>query len=145
MSATGDEPCCAQSGATLLEMLVVVGVLALVAGLVFPNLRRPYETLSVEAVGGRIAADLRSARSQAVRTGAPSQLQVSADGREYSVGQNLVHLPQMVRLIAAPRSIAFGPDGQSAGGSLIVIGRSGARYKLDVEAPLGIVRLERGS
>lgn len=137
MSATGDRVRRGERGATLMEMLVVLGVLALVTGLAFPALRRPYARLSAQAAGYSVLADLRTARAEARRTGRPVGFAVSPDGALYRYGDRSKRLPAAVRL-AAGAPIVFLPDGSSSGGRLEV--RSGAsRAALQVDRASGLV------
>ena len=144
MSATGDGDAvgAADTGSTLLEMLVVMGLLALTVGLVFPNVRKPYEALSAEAGRAAVASDLQNARAQAIRTGRNVAFEVAEDGREYSAGDHSVILPQAVRLVGEPRSIEFGPDGDSLGGRLVLYQRQGRPFALRVVPTIGVVQVE---
>ncbi|MBV9509541.1 MAG: GspH/FimT family pseudopilin [Caulobacteraceae bacterium] len=143
MSAIGDRiDASAEAGFTLLETLVVVGVLALITALVFPDLRRAYAGLRLEASRSELAADLRLARARAIRSGAGVGFEASEDGREYSAGARDVRLPAALRLDAEPRSIAFGPDGESDGGRLVLTTDEGRSLALRVQAPTGVVLVE---
>ena len=130
-----------QAGQTLLEMLVVVALMALATGVVFPNLRRPYEALSAETAQAAVAADLRLARAQAVRGGRAVEVDVSPDGRDYAFAGRSVRLPAAARLSDAGAVIVFAADGSSPGYALAVIGRNGRRFPLAVQAGDGVVRL----
>jgi len=146
MSAAGDRRhrWGGDAGTTLLEMLVVMGLLALTVGLVFPNLRKPYEMLSAEVGRAAVAADLRSARAEAIRTGRNVAFEVAENGREYSAGGRSVLLPEAVRLVGEPRSILFGPDGDSAGGRLVLYQRQGRAFGLRVLPTVGVIQIESG-
>jgi general secretion pathway protein H len=130
----------ADAGATLLEMMVVVAILALIAGLVFPNLRRPYAALAAETSRAAVEADLRRARAEAIHSGREVAFEVAEDGREYSAGRRDVRLPDRVRLLAEPRSITFAPDGASAGGRLVLTRPGGRPLAVTVTSGLGLVQ-----
>jgi type II secretory pathway pseudopilin PulG len=144
MSATGEatRPSDADRGATLLEMLVVLGILLLTTGIIFPNLRRPYDTLSAETARSAVSADLRDARAQAIRTGRPVEFDIAGDGRTYGYDGASVLLPAAARLAAEPASIVFAPDGSSSGAQLAVIQRGGRRFGFALDAPTGVVGLD---
>lgn len=116
MSATGERPRAGEQGATLLEMMVVVGVLALTATVVFADLRRPYTTLSGEAARSSVAAALRDARSHAIREQRTVVFELGQDGRSYGWGARSVRLPASTRAEMAPAAMSFAPDGGSGGG-----------------------------
>jgi type II secretory pathway pseudopilin PulG len=131
-------------GATLLEMLVVMALMVMTAGLVFPNLRRPYRAILAEATRSSIVSDLRATRAEAVRDGADAAFEVSQDGRAYSFAGRSVRLPGSVRLQAQPRSILFGPDGGSDGARLMVVQDRGRSLPIAVFPGLGVVDMEAG-
>ncbi|WP_174300551.1 Tfp pilus assembly protein FimT/FimU [Caulobacter sp. S45] len=115
----------AERGATLLEMLVVMGILGLVAGLAFPALRRPYEALAADTARSAVLADLRTGRAEAIRTGAPVTFSVSPDGRLYGWKDRSRLLPASVRMqVESP--VTFAEDGSSNGGRLVLYARGRA-------------------
>ncbi len=57
---------CSQQGLTLLEMLVAMGLVAIVATSAAPSMAALMEQRRIEAVASELATDLQSARSQAV-------------------------------------------------------------------------------
>jgi type II secretory pathway pseudopilin PulG len=128
----------------LLEMLVVVALMAMTAGMVFPSLRSPYRAVLAEATRSSIASDLRATRAEAIRNGVDAAFEVSQDGRDYSFAGRSVRLPGRLRLEAQPRSILFGPDGGSGGAQLKVVQAHGRSLPIDVSAGLGVVELEGG-
>ncbi len=137
MSATG-RTASQDDGATLLEMLVVLAVAAMTAGLVFPNLHRPYRAVLADATRSSIMSDLRAVRVAAIRDGADAAFEVSQDGRAYSFAGRTVSLPRRVWLRAEPRSIVFAPDGGSDGARLQVVQDQGLGLPIAV-SPLGVV------
>jgi general secretion pathway protein H len=138
MSATGDgrDAAGAEAGFTLIEMLVVVGVMALVSGLIFPSFARTSQTLLLTRAEAGVAADLRAARAAALRSGRPVALTVAADGSDYTVGGQTRVLPGHMRL-AARGPIAFFPDGSSFGGR-IDLAEDGRGRVLLVDAVTGL-------
>lgn len=122
MSATGRPAVhgAAESGQTLLEMLVVVGILGLVAGLLFPAMMAPLRRAAFDRSRGGLVADLRRARAVAVRGGVPVALSLADDGRGYSWNGTPVVLPQPLRIDGDPRTIIFYGDGSATGGALVI-------------------------
>jgi Tfp pilus assembly protein FimT len=146
MSAAGEaRRAASEAGATLLEMLVVLGVLTLTAGLVYPNLKRPLATLAPEACRAALEADLRTARAEAIRQDRTTEIDFAADGRTYSVDGRSVRLSDSVRLAADVDRIRFDPDGSSSGGQLLIQSAKGPPLRLQVAAATGVVLAEGGA
>ena len=123
MSATGRRQ---EAGATLLEMLVVVAIMGLIAGLTFANVPRALDRMSLSRARAELAADLRTARADAARRGHAVSLDIADDGRGYGWDQSRVVLPPPLRIEGDSPSINFFADGSSSGGTLKVVGRRGA-------------------
>jgi general secretion pathway protein H len=115
MSATGDQT---EAGATLIEMLVVIGILGLVAGLVFPTWSSPLRRVQLYEARSALVAHLRDARADSVRSGDSVTLELSDDGRAYGWEQSRAVLPAGVGIDGEPRAITFFADGSSSGGVL---------------------------
>jgi general secretion pathway protein H len=122
MSATGSR---SEDGATLIEMLVVLGILALITGLVFPAWTGPLQRIALFHARDGLIANLRTARAESIRHGEPVALELADDGRGYGWGLSRVTLPRMVGIAGEPRSIGFFADGSSSGGVLKITGRDG--------------------
>jgi len=120
MSATGRAGISeGESGQTLLEMLVVIGILGLVAGLMFPAMVGSLRRAEFDRSRSALVGDLRRARAVAVRGGMPVSLSLSDDGRGYSWNGVAVVLPLRERIGGDP-SVVFYGDGSSSGGSLAI-------------------------
>jgi prepilin-type N-terminal cleavage/methylation domain-containing protein len=137
MSVTGDirrahNP--ASSGFTLIEMLVTLGIAALVAGLIFPALQRSLDYWSQRAALASVRAALAEARSLALRTASPVPFALDANGDGFSVARGeIVRLPGSARVSGSTSSITFYPDSSATGGRIAV--RSGTRQGLLVVSP----------
>lgn len=124
MSATGKS-----AGFTLIETLVVLGILGLISGLAFPRLQAMTRGAEYRASVMAAAALLRETRAAALRTAQPRRLAVAGDGALVA-GATTAAAPDTIRFIVEPDTgIVFQPDGTSSGGRLIVqgIGRA-ARF-----------------
>lgn len=73
-----------QHGFTLVELLVAVGVLALLVGVALPNLRAVLVRSTVSAHTNDLLAALRLARAEAVKRSQP--VQVLANGGSFTAG-----------------------------------------------------------
>lgn len=72
-------------GYSLVELLIVLGVLALMAGLALPALRGPLEKGRLRAAGREMQAMLAKTRSLAIRTGTEHWLTYEIDGRAWRI------------------------------------------------------------
>lgn len=140
MSATGSR---ADAGATLIEMLVVVGILGLVTALVFPAWTGPLRRVQLYEARAALVAHLRTARADSVRGGGPVTLELADDGQSYGWEQSRAVLPSGVGIDGQPRSITFFADGSSSGGALKVTGR-GRSLAVEVDPASGLVEAPPG-
>ncbi|MEO8536295.1 MAG: GspH/FimT family pseudopilin [Betaproteobacteria bacterium] len=135
-------PLRAPRGVTLLELLIVIALMAIVAGFVVPMFGGPVSTSELRAAARQLAAGLRLARSEAVSQRRETFLVVDVAGKRFKVDREAREhaLPSRVdlKLFTAQNdlvdqsvgSIRFFPDGGSNGGRITVA--SGAR-KFDVD------------
>jgi general secretion pathway protein H len=127
------------AGFTLLEMIVVLVVLALVAGVVVGRGPVRSRALNVRAAVSDIVATLRGARGRAIAVNRP--VMVAVNGSQGSVavdGVPAFRAPPGMVLAAAPglggipgpglAGIRFAPDGSSTGGRIVLA--DGARRVL---------------
>ncbi|WP_310474878.1 prepilin-type N-terminal cleavage/methylation domain-containing protein [Sandarakinorhabdus sp.] len=111
MSATGET-----SGFTLLEMLVVLTIAGLVAGIGFPRLQAQIAAQEWRTGVAQVRSLLRAARAQAVRSGGVVVVATAADGRSLRMtNADALALPKSVA-VAMTQSITFHPDGSASGG-----------------------------
>ena len=132
----------ADAGFTLLEMLVVVGILGLLTAVAFPAVRPTLAHIAAESARSDLAANLRSARAQAIRRDATVSVQISPTARGYAWNGRRVDLPGGARLVADTASISFAGDGASSGGHFAIAWGVRA-LDVDVDRGTGGVTLER--
>lgn len=148
-------------GFTLLELLVVLGLAALVLALVLPRLGGGLEGLRVRTASRHVAALLRSARLEAIVRRQPVTVtldpqagEVRTEGSASSAARRRVALPDGVRLVVfdeanRPRydraaRIRFSPRGGSDGGTLGVAG-AGRLIPIAVDPLTGRVSILEGA
>ncbi len=129
-------------GVTLLELLIVLALMAIMAGFVIPMFGGPVSTSELRATARQLAAGLRLARSEAVSEHRETFLVLDVAGKRFKVDRD----PQEHKLSAridlklftaqndlvdeSVGSIRFFPDGGSNGGRITV---AAGERKFDVD------------
>ncbi|RIA46320.1 general secretion pathway protein H [Hephaestia caeni] len=113
----------AQAGFTLLEALVILAILALIAGVAFPAVGSALRYQAFADGATRFEASLRGARAQALRRGAAVRFLVSPDRRAFALGDAVDRLPDELRGVAPDGGVTFFPDGTATGGEVAVVDR----------------------
>ena len=129
-------------GLTLLEILIVIALMAIIAGFVIPMFSGPVSTSELRASARQLAAGLRLARSEALAERRETFLVVDVAGKRFKVdrdpAEHNLSSKVDIKLFTAQNdlvsdnigSIRFFPDGGSNGGRITVA--SGER-KFDVD------------
>ncbi|MCC6468630.1 MAG: GspH/FimT family pseudopilin [Alphaproteobacteria bacterium] len=143
-SSTIDRPLAAESGFTLVELLVVLGLLAIVYAMVAPSLGRAIGSGELRVASHELVASLREARSAAIAGGREVRFIVDGSAGAYGAGQVrrpiprgfdiAAEVPEARRLTPRIAAIDFFPDGASTGGQVVLAVRGGgARVAVDVD------------
>jgi len=142
----------AEAGFTLLEMIVVMAVLGLMAGLVVARGPSRSPALDLRAAASELAQALRGARARAIATDRLVMVRIDARAHAFAVDDAPPHpLPAALalRLVAGPEEgaadrlggISFVPDGGSSGGRIDLA--AGARHLvLTIDWLTGRVRID---
>jgi general secretion pathway protein H len=121
-----------ERGFTLLELLVVLGILALALAVVAPSPGRARLGVIVRSTAYELAANLRALRAAARATSIEHALTIDLAQRLYwaegVVGPRplppgvavVVGVPQSERITAAVGRIRFFPDGSASGANLVL-------------------------
>lgn len=136
-------------GFTLVELILVVFVIALVAGLALPAVGRGVETLRLRAEVAAFSGFLRYAREQAITRHEAQEVRVNPDAHLLTLAAAGTELPRASRRLS-PRiairaesptglSITFSPRGLSSGGSFRLVGADGRAYRVRVDPLTGRV------
>jgi general secretion pathway protein H len=139
-----------QGGFTLLELMAVLGLMALLLGLVLPGLFQTWEREKQRAALRGLATTMRTARSEAVTRGSKVRLFLNLKTGSYRLegsgqGGTLTGLSlEGARLVwqnpeKSQGYIAFYGDGSSSGGRLALVDAKGRRYRLEVKPITGRV------
>ena len=139
-------------GSTLLEVVAVLAIFALLAGLALPLLRAGATPASLDAYAVRIASLLKADRIAAIRSGTAVATQLSAANRTVISGRghDAVQTPPDTALDAAlaercggaetGAEIVFFPSGLSCGG-VIALTRLGRHVEIRVNWLTGGVEI----
>ena len=143
-----------QRGLSLIELLVVVALVAALAGLGAMAMSRALPGRELRDAAREVAAELRFTRAQAIATGRPQSFVIDVQSHAWrSVGDRQGTLPSDIELLATAArqeqpargqaAIKFFPEGAATGGR-IVLRRGGAAWRVDVAWLTGDVSLQRG-
>lgn len=142
------------SGFTLLEVLAVIGLIALVIGITSISVSQGLGGAKVRSAGRDLVAALRYTRGQAIVTQSEQVLELDVEKRMYTAPKRKpVELPGdlELRLLTARQEltsetsgkIRFYPDGSSTGGNVKLV--SGRRaWDVEVAWLTGEVVLRKG-
>jgi general secretion pathway protein H len=135
MSAAGNE-----TGFTLLEMLVVLGLLSLVAMIAIPDFERAMGLLQLRETAATLQANLRIIRADALRSDQEVEFALDADGKGYQWSEEEKRrVPDRVDLrMAKGQAIQFYGDGTTSGGA-VKVQSSGPEILIIVDESTGAV------
>jgi general secretion pathway protein H len=121
-----------EAGFTLIELVVVLGILAVTAAIAMPSLSRPAGDATLIATARQIASGMRIAQGSAIRDNADRVLTVDLASRRFwvagvtapaSIASGIVvdiALPERELVTASKARMRFHPDGSASGGSIIL-------------------------
>lgn len=128
-----------ESGFTLIEALVVLGVVGLITALVFPDLSRALDALHARQARTMLHDALLAARAQAMRSGTGATLAVDTGGTALiEPDGHRLPLPAQVSVKATPGTVRFYPDGSASGARFDLITPAGSGVYL-VDPGLGLI------
>ncbi len=137
---------------TLLELLIVLSIMAIIAGLVIPMFGTGVSSTELKSAARQVAAGLRLARSEAVATRHDTRLVLDLEQRTFQVEPDpRIHaLPRELEMklytaqsdLVSDRigAIRFFPDGGSNGGR-ITLASGERKYDVDIDWLTGRVAI----
>jgi prepilin-type N-terminal cleavage/methylation domain-containing protein len=146
-------------GVTLIELLIVVALVGLLAGISFPSVSAGLETLRLTSAGGSLASFLNGALSRAERRQQP--IEITIDTQEnvvlaQSAGPGFLRklempdgvrilevLPPLVVETGQPRRFIVYPGGTVPRFGVELVNRKGARRIVRIDPITGIPQVER--
>ncbi|MFA5839673.1 MAG: type II secretion system protein [Candidatus Margulisiibacteriota bacterium] len=122
----------AKKGFSLLECLIVVGILGILLTISLPTLKQYRESVILNASAIALASDLRALQNQAMLNHGIARLSLSA-----------LKPPAPIKILSFS-SIAFSPSGLPivGGSGTIVLGSSASISKKIIVSSLGRIRIE---
>lgn len=145
MSATIDRvvrcgrvPC----GFTLVEVLVILAILSLMAGIVFPSVEKALRRADFADAARRVELGLRSARATAIEQGQPVRFRIARDGHTFFIADRSEQLPDAIRLTSSDPEIVFFADGSASGGTIDMT-EGALERRLAVRVALGLIEPAR--
>jgi prepilin-type N-terminal cleavage/methylation domain-containing protein len=139
-----------QSGVTLLEMLIVVTLIALVAGISYPSVASGVDTLRLRSASDAMVAFLNTSldradrRQQAVEIRiSPRENMLTARSADNGFAREL-HLPENISIVNPnePRRFLLYPGGSVPAIQVEVAIRGGRRRRVSVDPMTGVSRSE---
>jgi general secretion pathway protein H len=148
MWATGKRPICSR-GFTLLELLVVLAIISLIAGLFPLALGKGMAGRRTDATARQLADALKDAASRSAVTGRVVRVQIEGGQMVAGTGMRSLRWDSRVTVVAyglngAPLSqMEFFPDGSSTAGR-IEVGERQHQFVVDVDAVTGRIHVRKG-
>jgi prepilin-type N-terminal cleavage/methylation domain-containing protein len=146
-------------GVTLIEMMIVVAIIALMAGISFPSVTSALDSIRLSSASGAIVSFLNAALNRAERRQQVIEIAVSKPERSLTMRSTE---PGFVRRIELPESVAIlailpeGPDPEETGRRFLlypggvtprigieIANRRGARRIVRVDPMTGAPNVER--
>lgn len=129
----------AANGFTLLEMLVVLAIMGLLAGLAFPAMNQGVAGAEFRAATAGLELQVRSARAAAIGRGkvVPVTIETGGEILRRAPGGPF-RVPKTMQLQLPQNGLRFFRDGTSSGGDVVLV--AGQRsFRLRVDADTGAI------
>ncbi len=142
-------------GFSLLEVLLVVGLIAVTGVLAAAAMSGGFDRIALQSTSKELAAQLRYTRAQAITAGAPQRFTINPDARTWQA-PNGRHgtIPEQLDIVftgarevqpsAGEGAVVFFADGAATGGRIRIEYRTAA-WQIDVAWLTGEVRLTRAA
>jgi prepilin-type N-terminal cleavage/methylation domain-containing protein len=144
-----------QSGVTLVEMLIVVMIIALIAGITFPALAAGLGTVRLNSAAGSAASFLTATMNRVERRELPAAVVIAPKEEELQVftaasgekPEKTLHMPQGIFIegdeAGAPRRFLLQPGGAFPRVTLVLRNEKGARRSVHIDPATGVPDIAR--
>jgi prepilin-type N-terminal cleavage/methylation domain-containing protein len=140
----------ANSGVTLVELLIVVAIVGLIAGISFPAVSSGLESIRLSSAAGSLAAFLNSALNRAERRQQPVEITIAPKDNAVWVRsaepsyERKLEMPDGVTIEAQEtRRFLLLPGGTAPRIGIEIANRRGPRRIVRVDPLTGVPRIER--
>jgi prepilin-type N-terminal cleavage/methylation domain-containing protein len=140
-----------QRGFTLVELIVVIAILSVFAGMAIPQINRSMAAWDLDNAARQLEIDLRWTQQWAINSDTTIQPVITffnAPPYGYMITLNnkvikpIVVFPSTVKIDGQPQPLAFGIDGKPSGGFGIQLTNSLSSRKLLIDSWTGRIRIE---
>jgi len=145
-----------QRGLTLIELILVMGLLATVLALGAPSLARFFEGRGAQGEARRLLLLIRYGHSQAVSTGVPMELWLDANTGTYGLrplaGYDFENAKTVAYTLAPELRIRFEPENSEPGGRASILFQPDGfidrgspatlRIEQEAEVPLSLIKTQ---
>lgn len=146
------------SGVTLIEMLIVVMIIALIAGITFPALAAGLASVRLNSASGSAASFLTATMNRVERRETPAAVVIAPKENELEVftaasgekPEQTLHMPQGIFIEAgeadagnAPRRFLLQPGGAFPRITLVLRNEKGARRSVKIDPATGVPDIGR--
>ena len=144
-----------QSGVTLVEMLIVVMIIALIAGITFPALAAGLASVRLNSASGSAASFLTATMNRVERRELPAAVVIAPKENEVEVftaasgekPEQTLHMPPGIFIEGdagnAPRRFLLEPGGAFPRVTLVLRNAKGARRSIKIDPATGVPDIAR--
>lgn len=145
-------PSCPTSGVTLIELLIVVAIIAVIAGVSFPALTAGLASIRLNSASGSTASFLTSTMNRVDRREQAAAVVISPKASQVDVftaasgskPENTLRMPQGIAIEGdEPRRFLLQPGGAFPRIALVLRNDKGARRSVRIDPATGVPEIRR--
>jgi prepilin-type N-terminal cleavage/methylation domain-containing protein len=141
-----------QAGVTLIELLIVVMIIAVIAGISFPSLTSGLSSVRLSSASGSAASFLTSAMNRVERTETPAAIVIAPKDNQLATytaasgekPEKILKMPQGVTIEGdEPRRYLLQPGGAFPRITLLLRSDKGSRRSIKIDPATGVPDIQR--